>query len=68
MCQRGEELTAETGAKFVDQRGTEGVGVAERGNLTANTEIVWRTIANAALRECGASPRHSEIAVLRWAE
>ena len=68
MRQGRKELAAEAEAKLIDEIGAESVGMAQRDNLAANAEIIGRPKADEFLRERGASPRHSIIAVLGRAE
>src|ERR1039458_10329189 len=64
MREGREELAAEAHAKVVDELRVESIGVTQRNNLAANTEIIGRSKANAVLRERRPSPRHIIITVL----
>src|ERR1035437_3148901 len=64
MREGREELAAEADAKVVDELRVESIGVTQRNNLAANTEIIGRSKANAVLRERRPSPRHIIITVL----
>src|SRR6266567_5910871 len=63
---RCQELPAETHSEFVDQRGIERIGVSESDDLVSQVEWVVGTKADAVLRESGACPWHTVIAVLDW--
>ena len=68
MGEGRQELTSEVEAKFIDELGTESVGMAECDNLAANSEIVGRPETDELLRKRGAVSRHRIIAVLGRAE